>query len=328
MVQRMAVPDGVAERSALLDWYDPVRYPWRGGESDPYRVLVSEVMLQQTQAARVAPAFECFVERFPSVQSLAAAALSDVLRAWGRLGYNRRALALAETARAIVRDHSGVVPGDPDLLAQLPGVGPYTAAAVASIGHGVPVAAIDTNVRRVVARARLGVEPEDASSAALRNAADAWLDRTDPGGWNQAVMDLGRIVCRPAPLCGACPLAPTCRSRRAGRPAAVEGRRRPAPRQPRFEGSMRQVRGSVMRVLRRGPATMARLISETDHPIERVRIAVAALAADGLVTAGPAALAGRPSGRVRLADEIRLSPRRVAGSRTGRSAPRARPASV
>src|SRR5438445_5270827 len=133
----------VDTRAALLAWYEPRRrrYPWRVGP-DPYRVLVSEVMLQQTQAERVGPAFERFVGRFPDVHALAAAPKADVLRAWGDLGYNRRAVRLAEAARAVVRDHGGRIPSDPATLRSLPGVGPYTAAAVASIGHGLPVAAI------------------------------------------------------------------------------------------------------------------------------------------------------------------------------------------
>ena len=138
---------------------------------DPYRTLVSEVMLQQTQAARVEPIFEAFVDLFPDVGALGAASRADVLRAWAGLGYNRRAVALHEAARAIVRDHGGRVPRDVAELRRLPGVGPYTAAAVASIGHGEPVAALDTNVRRICARVVHGVEPDEVSAPRL--AADA-----------------------------------------------------------------------------------------------------------------------------------------------------------
>src|SRR5439155_19095369 len=167
----------VDTRAALLAWYEPRRrrYPWRVG-SNPYRVLVSEVMLQQTQAERVAPAFERFLERLPDVRSLAGASRAGVLRAWGSLGYNRRAVRLSEAARAVVRDHGGRIPADPDALRTLPGVGPYTAAAVASIGHGVPVAAVDVNVRRVVARARLGRDPGEVTASAVRAEGQAWLD--------------------------------------------------------------------------------------------------------------------------------------------------------
>jgi A/G-specific adenine glycosylase len=288
-------------RSALLEWYRPRRsaYPWRG-RPDPYCVLVSEVMLQQTQAARVAPAYCAFVSRFPSVEALAAASRADVLRMWSGLGYNRRAVALHAAARMILRDHGGRVPSDVDVLLRLPGVGPYTAAAVASIGHGLPVTAVDTNVRRVVARAWLGAEPDEVPARHVREAAEAWLDRLQPGQWNQAVMDLGREVCRPVPRCAACPLARDCRSRR--RVAAVappSSRRRGG--QPPFAGSSRQVRGAVVRmVVARRSVTFGGLVRETGHPPQRVMSALTALCAEGLIEAGPAALAGRAGGRIRL----------------------------
>src|SRR6058998_1553403 len=142
----------MSRHARLLQWYEPRRhaYPWRLPGVDPYGVLVSEVMLQQTQAPRVARAFEPFIRRFPSVRELAGGSVADVLRAWSGLGYNRRAVALSRAARAIVSEHGGRVPSDPALLEQLPGIGPYTAAAVASIASGLPAPAIDTNVRRVL----------------------------------------------------------------------------------------------------------------------------------------------------------------------------------
>jgi len=265
-------------------------------------------MLQQTQAGRVPPAFERFVERFPSVSELARAGRADVLRAWSGLGYNRRAVALSEAARAVVRDHGGQVPSAPAALAALPGVGPYTAAAVASLGHGVAVAVVDTNVRRVVSRARLGVEPGEASEPDVRRASQAWLDPDDPAAWNQALMDLGREVCRPVPRCEACPLRRTCRSVRPAsgpRRAAPPGRgagRGARPPAPRFEGSTRQVRGAVVRVLRDGRAmTVSGVARATGHALDPVAAAIGGLAADGVVDAGAAALAGRPGGRVQLA---------------------------
>ncbi|MGH2657525.1 MAG: A/G-specific adenine glycosylase [Actinomycetota bacterium] len=283
-------------RRALLAWYGPRRraYPWREAR-DPYRVLVSEVMLQQTQAARVAPAYRSFVRRYPTIRALARAPRADVVREWGSLGYNRRAVAVSEAARIIVRDHGGRVPADPEVLAGLPGVGPYTAAAVASLGHGRLVPAIDTNVRRVVARARIG--RDEAAPAEVQAAAAAWLDRSDPGSWNQALMDLGREVCRPAPSCRACPLSGSCRFRASG---ATPGWAR--RRQGRFEGSFRQVRGGVVRELRGVRSmTLATLAARLGGSTAEVWSAVARLFADGLVHAGPGALAGRPSGRVRLA---------------------------
>jgi A/G-specific adenine glycosylase len=284
-------------RKALLRWYAPRRcaYPWRTTH-DPYRILVSEVMLQQTQASRVAPAYGSFLARFPTVHSLAGARLREVIAAWQGLGYNRRAVALWEAARTVVRDHEGRVPDDPIEMERLAGVGPYTAAAVSSVAFGQAIAAIDTNTRRIVARVFLGAEPKGVSPREIHELADAWLYRRDPGAWNQAVMDLGRERCRPRPRCGSCPLRAVCRFAAEGREPASTGRRQPA-----FEGSLRQVRGAVVRTLiDREGASLATLSRETGVPLERVGQAVSALAADGLVVAGPAARAGRPGGRVRL----------------------------
>ena len=288
--------DAAGQRRALIEWYEPRRcaYPWRRTR-DPYAILVSEIMLQQTQAARVAPAFERFLTAFPTLRALAGASVADVLRAWDGLGYNRRAVALSRAARTIVEAHAGGVPSDLVALRALPGVGPYTAAAVASISFGTPVAAIDTNVRRVARRVVLGDDAAD--EARIDRMAAAWLDRSRPGDWNQAVMDLGRAFCSPRPACGGCPLRSSCLFARAGSSPAPP-RRRQAP----FAGSSRQVRGDVVGVLRRsGSVSIAALVASTGHEPERVRGAVAALAADGLVRAGRAALAGAQRGRVRLA---------------------------
>ena len=285
-------------RKALLDWYGPRRttYPWRRGRADPYAVLVSEVMLQQTQVSRVVPAFESFMRRFPTAEVLAAASGGDVIRMWGRLGYQRRAVALHAAARAIVRDHGGRVPRDPAALRSLPGVGDYTASAVASIAFGRPVAAIDTNVRRIWARVAHGAEADEVPAARSRADATAWLDVRHPSAWNQALMDLGREVCRPKPRCAACPLRPWCRfaaEGRVGRPSA-----RP---QAVFEGSLRQVRGSVVSLLReRAWTTVGRASSSTGFPADRVTQAVSGLARDGVIEASPAALRGAPGGRISL----------------------------
>jgi A/G-specific adenine glycosylase len=137
-------------------------------------------MLQQTQAARVGPAFERFLDRFPTVHDLARATRDDIVRSWAGLGYNRRAVALSETARSLVQEHGGRVPRDPGLLRRLPGVGAYTAAAVAALAFGEPVAALDTNVRSVVARVRAGRDAEEIVPADLHEHAERWLDRADP----------------------------------------------------------------------------------------------------------------------------------------------------
>ncbi len=267
-------------REPLRRWYRPrgASYPWRRTR-DPYAILVSEIMLQQTQASRVVPAYRAFVRRFPTVRALARAPRRAVILAWEGLGYNRRAVWLSEAARAIVRDHGGVIPERVDALRALPGVGPYTAAAVASIAFERPIAVVDTNVRRVVARVHLGVDGHDAPEAAVWAWAEAWLDRTDPVTWNQAVMDLGREVCRPTPRCDACPLAPGCRFRLRG----VAPARRPGS-QGRFHGSSRQLRGAIVRALRTHPTlSIPRLAEESGSSLERVRTAVEALVDDGLV---------------------------------------------
>jgi A/G-specific adenine glycosylase len=285
----------VKGRAALRRWFAARRraYPWRGAR-DPYRILVSEVMLQQTQATRVVPSYRAFVRRFPTIRALAAASRADVLRAWAGLGYNRRAVAFHEAARTVLVERGGRLPAEPTALRRLPGIGPYTAAAVASIAFDVPVPAVDTNGDRVVRRFVLG--RDDADRSEIHGAAEAWLDRRDPGGWNQAVMDLGREICRPVPRCQVCPLARTCAFRRDGATTAPQ-----RARQSRFEGSSRQLRGAVVRTLRdREQMTLGTLAMVTGRPQADVASVVRDLAVEGLVRAGPAALRGDARGRVRL----------------------------
>jgi A/G-specific adenine glycosylase len=283
-----------------LTWFEAngPDFPWRRAEDDPYAVLVSEVMLQQTQASRVEEIFPRFMARFPGVSDLAEASPAQVLHAWAGLGYHRRAVALHEAARAIVARHGGTVPRDVDALRALPGVGAYTAAAVASIAYGVPVAAVDTNARKVMARLDHGLERDEVTASEIDASASAWLARERPGDWNQAVMNLGRSVCRTTPRCDECPLAAACRFRATGRTGRPSVRRQPA-----FEGSVRQVRGAVVTQLRAHPVlTMARLASLTGYGVPRVREAVEGLHRDRVVTATPGALRGHGGGRVRLPD--------------------------
>jgi A/G-specific adenine glycosylase len=247
-----------ALRDALLDWYARERrdLPWRR-TTDPYAILVSEVMLQQTQVARVVPRYLEWVERWPTAAALAAATRAEVLAAWVGLGYNRRAVALHEAARAVARD------GWPADLRILPGVGPYTAAAVASFAFGAPVAAVDTNARRVAAR--LGHGPPDALLPPER-AAD----------WNQAAMELGATVCTArTPRCDACPVAEWCAS--AGDPAVASSSRVRSGGAERFEDSNRWVRGRVVAALAKGEGLPA------DIAVERLERALAGLVRDGLV---------------------------------------------
>jgi len=255
-------------RARVLAWFEESGrdLPWRATR-DPYRVLVAEVLAQQTQAARAAAAWPRFLERFPDVHALAAAAPAEVLRAWQGLGYNRRALALRATAQAVV-DRGGW-PGTVEELAALPGVGPYTARAVACFALGLRVAPVDTNVARVLARSLAGTDPGDLSPAARQRLADQALPPAadhpevpygapDPSGrawtWSSALMDVGALHCRPRPRCDGCPLELTCRWRALG-PAA------PPPRpkaQAPFATSDRRWRGAVVRALAGAPDGLGR----------------------------------------------------------------------
>jgi A/G-specific adenine glycosylase len=217
------------DRDALLRWYDRVRrpLPWRATR-DPYALLVSEVMLQQTQAARVVPYYEAFLARFPDAAALAAAPARDVLAAWSGLGYNRRALALQAAARAVAAE------GWPEDLTRLPGVGPYTAAAVGSFAWDRQVAAVDTNVTRVISRWD-GAAP---AGRALAGRAAEWLPRGRAAEFNQAMMELGATVCTArAPRCGECPLAPGCAAAAAGGPRVARCRASRTPTAGRVAGS-------------------------------------------------------------------------------------------
>lgn len=290
---------GASANAALLAWYEPRSraYPWRRGRRHPYRTLVSEVMLQQTQARRVAAAFAGFVRTFPNVRALAAASRADVVRAWGGLGYNRRALALHAAAREVVRSHHGRIPSSVDVLRALPGVGPYTAAAVASLAFGIPVPAIDTNVRRVLARAALGVDATDVDARTMAHLAVRSIDRARPGAWNEALMDVGRTACRPKPRCSECPLSLACALRRRAPSSAPRARPKAA-----FVGSSREARGAVVRALRSHDAlTIADLVAETRLDVDRIQDAVARLGRDGLVSTSAASERASARAVVRLA---------------------------
>ena len=211
-------------QAALLRHYDRHArdLPWRA-ETDPYRIWVSEVMLQQTRVETVVPYYRRWLEQFPDVDRLASADVDDVLLAWQGLGYYRRAKNLHAGAAVVRERHGGLLPDSYEALRALPGVGEYTAGAVASIAFGEAVPAVDGNVKRVLAR--LHDEPAPGG-AWLRRVAGELVDRDRPGDWNQALMELGATVCTPAnPRCGACPVAEWCRARAAGTQA-----QRPAPR--------------------------------------------------------------------------------------------------
>jgi A/G-specific adenine glycosylase len=222
----------------------PVRHATR-----PWPILVAEVMSQQTQIERVGPAWKRFVGLWPEPRGLAAAETRDVLRAWAGLGYNRRALALREAARTIVREHGGQVPDTVPELELLPGVGPYTARAVAASAFGVPVAPLDVNVRRVVGR----VVGEAVPPGRLQDAADGLVSRDDPRAWVDAVMDLAATVCTTrAPRCATCPLAGMCRSAGSIGSAARAPATPTTPATP-FSRTNRWLRGRLLAAVRDAP---------------------------------------------------------------------------
>jgi A/G-specific adenine glycosylase len=269
--------------------------PWRG-QRDPYRLLVSEVMLQQTQALRVVPHYERFLVRFPTVESLGEAEAADVLRAWDNLGYNRRALNLWRAARAVTE--LGAFPRTVEELQALPGIGPYTARAVASFAFDVDVAAADVNVRRVVAR----LHGLPASARKVQALADGLVPRGKAAVWNQAMIDLGAEVCRARnPRCGECPLRRSCAWSRGVRPEAAQ-----RATSVRFEDTMRYARGRIVQALRaRDGLTVAALAARTGLERRRLADAIAALDADGLVAARGGRVVLGSSGRGRAASRRR-----------------------
>ncbi len=245
--------DAHAFHDAVATWYarNARVLPWRG-IADPYAVLVSEVMLQQTQVERVIPVYHAFLQRFPTFESLAEAPPSEVIRAWAGMGYNRRALNLQRAAQVIVERHGGALPGDPRALRALPGVGEYTANALACFALGQQTAVVDTNVRRVLGRVfHWPSTPSDRESA---DTARRVLPEGQAWSWNQALMDLGATVCTSRrPTCLLCPLRELCRASGAfeADPAVIaEGRAAYRPKTERFEGSSRYYRGRVVAHLR------------------------------------------------------------------------------
>jgi A/G-specific adenine glycosylase len=221
-------PDTSADLTArLLAWYDRHRrrLPWRaepGEAADPYRVWLSEIMLQQTTVAAVAPYFIRFLERWPTVSDLAAAPLEDVLTEWAGLGYYARARNLHACARAVVAEHGGRFPDSAEELARLPGIGAYTAGAIAAIAFNRRAAAVDGNAERVLARLLDLREPLPQIKPKLRAVAERLVAEDRPGDFAQALMDLGATVCAPAsPRCMVCPWAEACRARAAGDPESL-----------------------------------------------------------------------------------------------------------
>lgn len=235
----------------LLAWYARAGrdLPWRRTR-DPYAILVSELMLQQTQVDRVIPKWQAWLERFPTIGALAAAPTSDVIKAWSGLGYNRRAINLQRLAQAVVAVHGGRVPDDVAELKALPGVGPYTAGAVAAFAHNRPVAMVDVNIRRLLHRLFVGAEVPTyrLSEAAIWALARAAVPPGRGADWHQALMDLGATICRPRPLCDRCPVRTWCRAAPEWAILPVDAPR-PTKSQGTWEGSNRQYRGRILRAL-------------------------------------------------------------------------------
>jgi len=267
----------------ILAWFDREArdLPWRR-DTSPWSVMVSEFMLQQTPVSRVLPVFEAWMSRWPTPAALAAEPSGDAVRAWGRLGYPRRALRLHAAAVAIVERHDGEVPSDREALLALPGVGDYTASAVASFAFEQAHPVLDTNVRRVFARIIEGVEfPADAVTAAERRIAADLMPEHDAHRWAAATMELGAVVCTAkSPRCGACPVSDLCRWHLAGHPAH-DG---PPRRGQAWAGTDRQVRGRLMAVLRESdrPVPKAALDAVWADAVQRERC-LDSLLDDGLV---------------------------------------------
>jgi A/G-specific adenine glycosylase len=276
-------------QQALLVWSERTRrdLPWRRTR-DPWAVLVSELMLQQTQVTRVVPKYEAFLDRFPTPADCASASAGDVVRLWAGLGYNRRALNLHRAAQACVERHDGRLPTTLVELQALPGIGPYTARALLAFAGNADVGVLDTNAARVTARIagrRLAAKEAQAAADAAVPAGQGWA-------WNQAMLDLGATVCTKRVVrCDACPVAAHCAWHVAGHPDPdpAEGSAGTSGRQSAFAGSDRQGRGRLVDALRRGPVASADLAAATgwpDDPTRAERVA-ATLVVDGLAEVTP-----------------------------------------
>jgi A/G-specific adenine glycosylase len=270
--------------------------PWRAADRTPWQVMVSEYMLQQTPVDRVLPAWQAWIDLWPTPADCAAAPADRPVRMWGRLGYPRRARRLHEAAQRITADFGGQVPADRESLLSLPGVGDYTAAAIQSFAFGIRSVVLDTNIRRVIARAVTGTAlPLPHVTTAERLLADDLTPASPKASatWNAAIMELGALVCTArAPKCGQCPLADQCRWLADDRPEHTGTVRR----QARFEGSDRQARGAIMAVLRESPSSVPASAIEAawSDALQRDR-ALASLVADGLVEQRPRSRYGLPA---------------------------------
>ena len=282
----MTPPPASGLHEPILRWYDDHarELPWRDPAASPWSVMVSEFMLQQTPVVRVLPVHAQWMERWPEPRSLAAERPGEAVRAWGRLGYPRRALRLHAAATAIAEHHDGEVPDSYEDLIALPGVGDYTAAAIAVFAHGKRHVVLDTNVRRVLARVSSAQEfPGPSVTKTERSLAESLLPPDDPTAatWSVALMELGALVCTAAaPRCGDCPVSDRCAWRAAGHPA-YDG---PPRRGQAWAGTDRQCRGRLLAVVREseGAVHRTRLDAAWSEDDQRARC-LAALVEDGLL---------------------------------------------
>jgi A/G-specific adenine glycosylase len=302
--------DSLAElpaiRAALLEWFGLAGrdLPWRRTRN-AYHIMVSEIMLQQTQVDRVIPKYHAFLEAFPTLEALATAPTAEVIRAWAGLGYNRRAVNMQRTARAVLDEHGGQFPQDVADLLKLPGIGPYTAGAIACFAFERDAAFMDTNIRRVVQRLFVGPEATArAKDARLIEIAQAAVPPRQGWAWNQAIMELGALICTAsAPACWRCPVREHCRAYAAwrladeqvfasGQATAPLQRRLAERREARYAGSNRFYRGRAVEALRRLPAGEAMPLLDLGRQVKRdfgegdlpwLRALVEGLARDGLV---------------------------------------------
>jgi len=284
------MPSILPIQAKLLNWYALAKrdLPWRTTD-DPYKKLVAEIMLQQTQVSRVVSKYQEFVGRFPSFEVLAKASRAEVIQMWSSLGYNIRAVHLHIIAKRIVAEHEGILPSDPQILQTFRGVGPYTVAALSSFAFGKNTAVVDTNIRRVLTRLTGRIIPFRPKE--LEAVADSFLPVGNTSDWNQALMDLGAAVCLPSPKCEICPLEVHCASALLFKKCdGAVARQRPAytsPPQSVFKGSRRFFRGRIIEALRLLPngLTLDQLhdLVHPDSQLPYFLVIVRGLEADGLL---------------------------------------------
>lgn len=254
--------------------------PWRASR-DPWEILVAEVMSQQTQLQRVIPKWHAFLQRWPTAQACSNEPLAEILKAWSGLGYPRRARALWETAQRVTHEFDGEFPMDYDALITMPGIGPYTANAMLCFAGERDVGLVDTNIGRILARVinvRLTAKQAQHQAESLVPTSQGWL-------WNQALLDIGALLCRSEPICHQCPLAPSCLWHRNGNLAPDPAHKSAGVSVPQsaFQGSFRQDRGAVLRLMESGPITTAALVQSLQLSRERIEEVLASLVGDQLI---------------------------------------------